>query len=119
MRELQATGFLSNRARMCAAQFAVKHLLLPWKRAEQAFKNLLLDGDTAVNLQGWQWAGGLGVDAAPYFRVFNLVEQGRRHDPEGTWLKRFAPEYPSYEPEDPVVDLKEARRRYLALAGAL
>ena len=115
MRELWATGFLSNRARMCVAQFAVKYLLLPWKRAERAYKDLLLDGDTPQNLQGWQWAGGLGVDAAPYFRVFNLVEQGKRHDPEGLWLRRFAPEYPSYEPQDPVVDLAEARRRYLAL----
>ena len=119
MRELQATGFLSNRARMAVAQFAVKYLLLPWQRAEEAFRHLLLDGDRAVNLQGWQWAGGLGVDAAPYFRVFNLVEQGRRHDPDGAWLRRFAPEYPSYEPEDPVVDLGEARRRYLALAKGL
>ncbi|WP_460378772.1 FAD-binding domain-containing protein, partial [Thermus brockianus] len=119
MRELWATGFLSNRARMCVAQFAVKYLLLPWRKAEAAFKALLLDGDTPQNLQGWQWAGGLGVDAAPYFRVFNLVEQGRRHDPEGTWLARFAPEYPSYEPKDPVVDLGEARRRYLSLAQAL
>jgi deoxyribodipyrimidine photo-lyase len=117
MRELHATGFLSNRARMCVAQFAVKYLLLPWKRAEAAFKDLLLDGDTAQNLQGWQWAGGLGVDAAPYFRVFNLVLQGR-HDPGGAWLKRWAPEYPSYEPQNPVVDLEAARRRYLALAGA-
>jgi Deoxyribodipyrimidine photo-lyase type I (EC 4.1.99.3) len=119
MRELQATGFLSNRARMAVAQFAVKYLLLPWQRAEEAFRHLLLDGDRAVNLQGWQWAGGLGVDAAPYFRVFNLVEQGRRHDPDGAWLRRFAPEYPSYEPKDPVVDLGEARRRYLALAKGL
>ncbi len=119
MRELHATGFLSNRARMAVAQFAVKYLLLPWQKAEEAFRHLLLDGDRAVNLQGWQWAGGLGVDAAPYFRVFNLVEQGKRHDPEGTWLHRFAPEYPSYEPKDPVVDLEEARRRYLALAKAL
>jgi deoxyribodipyrimidine photo-lyase len=119
MRELQATGFLSNRARMAVAQFAVKYLLLPWQRAEEAFRHLLLDGDRAVNLQGWQWAGGLGVDAAPYFRVFNLVEQGRRHDPDGAWLRRFAPEYPSYEPKDPVVDLAEARRRYLALARSL
>jgi deoxyribodipyrimidine photo-lyase len=119
MRELQATGFLSNRARMAVAQFAVKHLLLPWQKAEEAFRHLLLDGDRAVNLQGWQWAGGLGVDAAPYFRVFNLVEQGRRHDPDGAWLRRFAPEYPSYEPQDPVVDLAEARRRYLALARSL
>ncbi|BDG17498.1 deoxyribodipyrimidine photo-lyase [Thermus brockianus] len=119
MRELWATGFLSNRARMCVAQFAVKYLLLPWRKAEAAFKALLLDGDTPQNLQGWQWAGGLGVDAAPYFRVFNLVEQGKRYDPEGTWLARFAPEYPSYEPKDPVVDLGEARRRYLSLAQAL
>jgi deoxyribodipyrimidine photo-lyase len=119
MRELQATGFLSNRARMAVAQFAVKYLLLPWQRAEEAFRHLLLDGDRAVNLQGWQWAGGLGVDAAPYFRVFNLVEQGRHHDPDGAWLRRFAPEYPSYEPKDPVVDLGEARRRYLALARSL
>jgi deoxyribodipyrimidine photo-lyase len=119
MRELQATGFLSNRARMAVAQFAVKYLLLPWQKAEEAFRHLLLDGDRAVNLQGWQWAGGLGVDAAPYFRVFNLVEQGRRHDPDGAWLRRFAPEHPSYEPKDPVVDLGEARRRYLALAKGL
>jgi deoxyribodipyrimidine photo-lyase len=119
MRELQATGFLSNRARMAVAQFAVKYLLLPWQKAEEAFRHLLLDGDRAVNLQGWQWAGGLGVDAAPYFRVFNLVEQGRRHDPDGAWLRCFAPEYPSYEPRDPVVDLGEARRRYLALAKGL
>ncbi|BCZ93151.1 deoxyribodipyrimidine photo-lyase (plasmid) [Thermus thermophilus] len=119
MRELHATGFLSNRARMNAAQFAVKYLLLPWKRAEEAFRHLLLDGDRAVNLQGWQWAGGLGVDAAPYFRVFNPVLQGERHDPEGRWLKRWAPEYPSYAPKDPVVDLEEARRRYLRLAKGL
>ncbi|MGC8875776.1 deoxyribodipyrimidine photo-lyase [Thermus sp.] len=116
MRELHATGFLSNRGRMVAAQVAVKYLLLPWKRCEEAFRHLLLDGDRAVNLQGWQWAGGLGVDAAPYFRLFNPTLQGERHDPEGRWLRRWAPEYPSYAPKNPVVDLEEARRRYLALA---
>ncbi|ULR39934.1 deoxyribodipyrimidine photo-lyase [Thermus sp. NEB1569] len=119
MRELHATGFLSNRARMVTAQFAVKYLLLPWRRAEGAFRHLLLDGDRAVNLQGWQWAGGLGVDAAPYFRLFNPVLQGERHDPGRRWLRRWAPEYPSYAPQDPVVDLEAARRRYLSLAGDL
>lgn len=119
MRELHATGLLSNRARMVAAQFAVKYLLLPWKRCEEAFRHLLLDGDRAVNLQGWQWAGGLGVDAAPYFRLFNPVLQGERHDPERRWLRRWAPEYPSYAPKDPVVDLEAARRRYLSLAEGL
>lgn len=119
MRELWATGFISNRARMAVAQFAVKYLLLPWKKAENAFKELLLDGDTPQNIQGWQWAAGLGVDAAPYFRVFNLVEQGKRFDPEGIWRKKYAPEYSSYEPQDPFVDLTEARRRYLAVAATL
>lgn len=119
MRELHATGFLSNRGRMVAAQFAVKYLLLPWKRCEEAFRHLLLDGDRAANLQGWQWAGGLGVDAAPYFRLFNPLLQGERHDPERRWLRRWAPEYPSYAPQDPVVDLEAARRRYLSLAGGL
>lgn len=119
MRELWVTGFLSNRARMCVAQFAVKYLLLPWKRAEKAFKELLLDGDTPQNLQGWQWAGGLGVDAAPYFRVFNLVEQGKRYDPQASWLKRFAPEYASYEPKNPIIDLEVSRRNYLSLVRNL
>jgi len=119
MRQLHATGFLSNRARMCVTQFAVKYLLLPWSKAEEAFRHLLLDGDRAVNLQGWQWSGGLGVDAAPYFRLFNLVLQGEQHDPGGEWLRRWAPEYSSYEPSNAVIDLEWARARYLTLAQSL
>lgn len=118
MRELQATGFLSNRGRMLAAQFAVKLALLPWQKCERAFHNLLLDGDNASNLQGWQWAGGLGVDAAPYFRVFNLIAQAQTHDPKGQWLRRWVPESQGraqpYTP--PVLDLEYARKRYLAAA---
>lgn len=64
-------------------------------------------------------AVGLGVDDAPYFRLFNPVGQGERHDPEGRWLRRWAREYPSYAPQTPVVDLEAARRRYLSLAGEL
>lgn len=118
MRELQATGFLSNRGRMVVAQFAVKLALLPWQKCERAFRNLLLDGDNASNLQGWHWAGGLGVDAAPYFRVFNLVTQAETNDPKGEWLKRWVPESGgSARPyKTPVLDLDVARRRYLAAA---
>lgn len=115
MRELNATGFMSNRARMAVAQFAVKLALLPWQKTEQHFKNRLLDGDTASNLQGWQWAGGLGVDAAPYFRVFNLERQVAQHDPEGVWLKRWLPEWGG-PPVQPVINLEAARQRYLAAA---
>lgn len=121
MRELRATGFLSNRARMVAAQFAVKLALLPWQKCERAFRDLLLDGDNASNLQGWQWAGGLGVDAAPYFRVFNPVTQAQTHDPTGDWLRRWVPESGGYpEPYGrPVLDLEAARRRYLAAAARI
>lgn len=118
MRELQATGFMSNRGRMVVAQFAVKLALLPWQKCERAFRNLLLDGDNASNLQGWHWAGGLGVDAAPYFRVFNLITQAETHDPKGEWLMRWVPESGgSARPyKTPIVDLDKARRRYLAAA---
>ncbi len=118
MRELRATGFLSNRARMVVAQFAVKLALLPWQKCERAFRDLLLDGDNASNLQGWHWAGGLGVDAAPYFRVFNLVAQAEAHDPGGAWLRRWVPESGG-RPQPyrrPWLDLEQARRRYLAAA---
>jgi deoxyribodipyrimidine photo-lyase len=118
MRELQATGFLANRGRMGVAQFAVKLALLPWQKCERALRDLLLDGDNASNLAGWQWAGGLGVDAAPYFRVFNLITQAETHDPNGEWLTRWVPESNGgaqpYKP--PVLDLESARKRYLAAA---
>ncbi|MCS7067043.1 MAG: deoxyribodipyrimidine photo-lyase [Meiothermus sp.] len=121
MRELRATGFLSNRGRMVVAQFAVKLALLPWQKCERAFRDLLLDGDNASNLQGWHWAGGLGVDAAPYFRVFNLVTQAETHDPGGAWLRRWVPESGG-RPEPykaQALDLDLARRRYLAAAGQI
>ncbi|RDI96006.1 deoxyribodipyrimidine photo-lyase [Meiothermus sp. QL-1] len=118
MRELRATGFLSNRGRMVVAQFAVKLALLPWQKCERAFRDLLLDGDNASNLQGWQWAGGLGVDAAPYFRVFNLIGQAEQHDPEGSWLERWVPESEGRPGpyKTPLVDLAKARQRYLEAA---
>jgi deoxyribodipyrimidine photo-lyase len=121
MRELRATRFVSNRARMVCAQFAVKLALLPWRRCERAFRDLLLDGDTASNLQGWQWAAGLGVDAAPYFRVFNMATQARTHDPDGAWLRCWVPECGG-EPAPygaPVLDPAAARRRYLGVAVAI
>jgi deoxyribodipyrimidine photo-lyase len=121
MRELNATGRMSNRARMLVAQFAGKLLLLPWTRCEREFKNLLLDGDTAQNLGGWQWSCGLGVDAAPYFRVFNSVTQGAQHDPSGSWIRKWVPESGgSPQPmQQKVIDAASARQRYLAIASEL
>jgi deoxyribodipyrimidine photo-lyase len=118
MRQLRATGWISNRARMVAGQFLVKHLRVDWREGERVFKEWLLDGDTAQNAGNWQWVAGAGVDNVPYFRVFNPVTQGREHDPDGRWLARWAPRGDgSPEPgEDAIVDLASARSAYLEAA---
>jgi deoxyribodipyrimidine photo-lyase len=92
MRQLAATGWIHNRARMLVASFLVKDLLLDWRAGEAWFMEQLVDGDPAANSGGWQWTAGVGTDAAPYFRVFNPVLQGRRFDPDGDYVRRWVPE---------------------------
>jgi len=92
MRELWATGWMHNRARLVAASFLVKDLLLPWRSGEEWFWDTLVDADLANNALGWQWVAGCGADAAPYFRIFNPVTQGRRYDPDGAYVRRWVPE---------------------------
>jgi deoxyribodipyrimidine photo-lyase len=83
---------MHNRLRMVTASFLVKDLHLPWQWGARHFLDHLVDGDLASNNHGWQWAAGTGTDAAPYHRVFNPVEQGRRWDPEGIYIRRHVPE---------------------------
>lgn len=92
MRELLATGFMHNRSRMVVASFLTKDLLIDWRRGERHFMQHLVDGDLANNNGGWQWAAGTGTDAAPYFRIFNPVLQGRRFDAAGDYVRRWVPE---------------------------
>lgn len=92
MRELWITGYMHNRARMVAASFLVKHLLIPWQAGERWFWDTLVDADLANNSGGWQWTAGCGADAAPYFRVFNPVLQGEKFDPDGDYVRRYVPE---------------------------
>lgn len=92
MRELAATGWMHNRARMIVASFLVKDLLIDWRWGERWFMRHLVDGDPAANNGGWQWTAGTGTDAAPYFRVFNPVLQGAKFDPEGAYIRRWVPE---------------------------
>jgi deoxyribodipyrimidine photo-lyase len=92
MRQLNATGWMPNRARMITASFLVKDLLVDWRWGEQVFARCLVDGDRAVNNGNWQWVAGTGADAAPYFRIFNPVLQGKRHDPHGLYLRAWLPE---------------------------
>ncbi|MEW6516201.1 MAG: deoxyribodipyrimidine photo-lyase [candidate division FCPU426 bacterium] len=91
-RELRATGWMHNRARMVAASFLTKHLLIPWQAGARWFWEELVDADLANNTLGWQWVAGCGADAAPYFRVFNPSRQGERFDPLGAYVRRWVPE---------------------------
>lgn len=127
MRQLRHEGWMHNRVRMVAASFLTKDLHVDWRRGARHFLDLLVDGDVASNQHGWQWTAGTGTDAAPYFRVFNPVTQGKRFDPEGDYVRRWVPELADvagkavHDPRDdghggypaPIVDHAEERRESL------
>lgn len=92
MRQLWQTGWMHNRVRMVAASFLVKHLLIDWRRGLEWFADTLVDHDRASNAASWQWVAGCGADAAPYFRIFNPMTQGRKFDPHGDYVRRWCPE---------------------------
>jgi deoxyribodipyrimidine photo-lyase len=92
MRQLWHTGVMHNRVRMVAASFLVKHLLVDWRCGEQWFWDTLVDADPGSNPANWQWVAGSGADAAPYFRVFNPILQGKKFDPDGAYVRRWVPE---------------------------
>lgn len=132
MRQLLATGWMHNRARMIVASFLCKDLLIDWRWGEKFFMQHLLDGDVAANNGGWQWTAGTGTDAAPYFRIFNPTLQAQKFDPHGEYVRRWVPELRDvpdafiHEPwkfktaqalEDyphPIIDHASARQRCLA-----
>ncbi len=138
MRQLARTGFMHNRVRMIVASFLIKNLLQDWRFGAAYFWNGLLDADLANNSASWQWVAGSGADAAPYFRIFNPVTQGRKFDPHGNYVRHYLPElahlpdkfvHCPWEAPDhvldaasvrlgkdyprPIVDLKESRTRAL------
>lgn len=92
MRQLNATGWMHNRARMAAASFLTKDLLIDWRWGERYFMDRLVDGDPASNNGGWQWAASTGTDAQPYFRIFNPVSQSERFDAGGDYIREWIPE---------------------------
>ena len=92
MRELWQTGFMHNRVRMVTGSFLVKNLRVHWHHGERWFWDTLIDADLASNSASWQWLAGCGADAAPYFRIFNPVLQGKNFDPNGEYIREFVPE---------------------------
>jgi deoxyribodipyrimidine photo-lyase len=142
MRQLWTTGWMHNRVRMIVASFLIKDLLIDWREGERWFWDTLLDADLANNVLNWQWVAGSGADAAPFFRIFNPISQGRRFDPDGAYVRRWVPELAGlagafvHAPHEapplllkeagvvlgrtyphPVVDHGEARRRALEALG--
>ena len=92
MRELWETGVIHNRVRMVVASFLVKHLLISWVEGSKWFNETLVDFDAASNAMGWQWVAGSGIDAAPYFRIFNPILQSQKFDPDGLYIRKWVPE---------------------------
>ncbi|MPV86334.1 deoxyribodipyrimidine photo-lyase [Cardiobacteriales bacterium ML27] len=114
MRELNATGYMHNRVRMVVASFLCKHLLIDWRWGEAYFAEKLHDYEQASNVGNWQWAAGCGVDAAPYFRIFNPHLQAQKFDANLCYISRWVPEYNTANYSSPIIDHKAARARCLA-----
>jgi deoxyribodipyrimidine photo-lyase len=113
MRELNTTGFMHNRVRMLVGSFLCKHLLIDWRLGEAYFANKLLDYEMSSNVGNWQWVAGCGVDAAPYFRIFNPHTQIDKFDPKHQYIKKWVPELNELTYPLPMVDHKFARERCL------
>ena len=127
MRQLNERKWMHNRLRMITAMFLSKNLLVDWRKGERYFMENLIDGDFCSNNGGWQWSASTGVDASPYFRIFNPITQSEKFDPDGKFIKDFVPELiecPSNEIHNPstetrlslnypemIVDLKSSRLR--------
>ena len=127
MKQLLNTGWMHNRLRMIVAMFLSKNLLIDWKKGEEFFMQNLIDGDHASNVGGWQWSASTGVDAAPYFRIFNPITQSEKFDKEGLFLKYYLPNLESLSSKEihnpdielrkelnypmPITDLSSSRKR--------
>ena len=113
MRQLNETGFMHNRVRMLVGSFLCKHLLIDWRWGEAYFAEKLHDYDMASNVGNWQWVAGCGVDAAPYFRIFNPTTQIQKFDKDLNYIKQWVPDFQELTYPQPIVEHKFARERCL------
>ena len=91
MRELNQTGFMSNRGRQIVASFLIYEMKMNWQLGAEYFESLLVDYDPCSNYGNWQYIAGVGVDPKQG-RRFNLVFQAQKHDPEAQYIKHWIPE---------------------------
>tara|TARA_B100000809_G_scaffold266606_1_gene330220 strand:- start:1839 stop:3122 length:1284 start_codon:yes stop_codon:yes gene_type:complete len=113
MRQLNETGYMHNRVRMVTAGFLCKHLLIDWRFGEAYFAKKLLDYELSSNNGNWQWAAGTGCDAAPYFRIFNPIEQLKKFDKSEGYINKWISEFGTQDYSEPMIDHKFARTRAL------
>ncbi|MFH4968098.1 deoxyribodipyrimidine photo-lyase [Gaetbulibacter sp. M240] len=113
MRQLNETGYMHNRVRMLVGSFLCKHLLIDWRWGEAYFAEKLHDYEMASNVGNWQWVAGSGVDAAPYFRIFNPTSQIKKFDKDLEYIKKWVPDFQELTYPEPIVDHKAARERCL------
>lgn len=91
MRELAATGFMSNRGRQNVASFLTKNLGIDWRMGAEWFESVLIDYDVCSNYGNWNYTAGVGNDARG-FRFFNIIKQSKDYDPDGDYVKHWLPE---------------------------
>lgn len=115
MRQLNQTGYMHNRVRMVVASFLCKHLLIDWRWGEAYFAEKLLDYDMSANVGNWQWAAGSGVDAAPYFRIFNPTTQITKFDKQLSYIHTWVKDSNEFTYPQPMVEHKMARERCLTI----
>ena len=113
MRQLNETGFMHNRVRMLVGSFLCKHLLIDWRWGEAYFAEKLHDYEMSSNVGNWQWVAGTGVDASPYFRIFNPTSQIQKFDKELKYIQKWVPDFQELTYPTPMVEHKFARERCL------
>jgi len=109
MKQLWETGTMHNRVRMLVASLLTKNMGISWQQGAHWFWDTLVDADLANNTMGWQWVAGCGVDASPYYRIFNPETQAKKFDKQGHYINRWLGNDSSAKPLEPIVDIALSR----------
>ena len=114
LREIAATGYMSNRGRQNVASFLTKNLGIDWRMGAEWFESLLIDYDVCSNWGNWNYTAGVGNDARG-FRFFNIYKQAKDYDPQGEYVKHWLPELaevPPHKVHEPGKLTGEEQKRY-------